>query len=387
MTISSRFNVFPETAALYVHVPFCRHRCGYCDFSLVANRDDLQIQYLKSIELELQQRVTCSQPELQTLFLGGGTPSQLSNEHLKRLIELIAQHWTITDQTEFSIEANPFDLTDEKLQQMNSLGINRISVGVQSFDDDVLTTLERDHKASSLPTRLTQAREIIGNLSIDLIFAVPGQSMASWQHTLDQALAIAPDHLSTYGLTFEKGTSFWSRREKGTLLQQPEALEAEMYELAISKITAAGFLHYEVSNFAIPGKECRHNLGYWTGKTFAAVGPGAAAFDGTTRATNHRSFFTWMKRLNSGSSPVTDLDELTTEERAREQLVVGLRLRQGIERTEFLERTERDYFELAGEELQELIDQQLLSWDAESNRLCMSEKGLLLADTITVALI
>ncbi len=210
--------------SVYVHVPFCKHRCGYCDFTLVAGRDDLIEAYLESLAIELRR---VEKPvEIDTLFFGGGTPTHLSPAELARLFRLIRERYSLADGYEFSVEANPANLSDEIVQVLADFGVNRVSLGAQSFDVQALQVLERDHTPAEIAAAIERLRRAgIKNVSIDLIFGVPGQSLAGWSDTLSQAIALGPTHVSAYGLTFEKGTSFWSRREKGILAQSDEELE------------------------------------------------------------------------------------------------------------------------------------------------------------------
>ncbi len=256
--------------AAYVHVPFCRRRCGYCNFTVVAGRDDLVADYLRAVELELRQLQTPR--EVDTLFFGGGTPTQLSPAALESLCHLAREWFPLADGYEFSVEANPADLDDAKLAVLQAAGVNRLSLGGQSFDDRKLESLERDHRCNQLQRALDRCRPRFASLALDLIFAVPGETLEVWTADLQAAIAAGVDHMSTYGLTFEKGAAFWGRRQRGQLQPLDEELERAMYETAIDVLTAAGLEHYEVSNFARPGHRCRHNEVYWRGQSYFAVG-------------------------------------------------------------------------------------------------------------------
>ena len=300
--------------AAYIHVPFCANRCGYCNFTLVAGRDDLIDRYLEAIGSELAWLGT-PRP-VDTLFFGGGTPTQLPPDRLARLIAT-ARHWfPLADGYELSIEANPADVTDDRLAQLAELGVSRISLGGQSFNSTKLSRLERNHTPNQLSAAVTIARRWMRSVSVDLIFGVPGESLAVWQHDLKTLLALEPDHVSTYGLTFERGTAFWSRLQQGQLARLDEELEAAMYAAAIDTLTAAGLEHYEVSNFARPGHRCRHNEIYWAGGGYYAAGPGAARFVDGRRELNHRSTTTWLRRVLAGQSPVAESEVLPPIDRA-----------------------------------------------------------------------
>lgn len=326
---------FPSAA--YVHVPFCRHRCGYCDFTLVAGRDDLISAYLQALEIELS---ALDRPRpVQTLFLGGGTPTHLPPGALAQLLRLV-RHWLplmhdSSTAPEFSVEANPAGLDDERIALLSQAGVNRISLGVQSFDPRHLATLERDHTAHDVADVVARLQPHFANLSLDLIFAVPGQSLSEWEATLAYAIDLAPQHISTYGLTWERGTSFWSRRLHGALAPLDEETELAMYNAAIDCLAAAGYEHYELSNFARPGFRCRHNQVYWSGDAYYGFGPGAASYIDGVRRMNHRSTTTWLQRVLSGRSGLHEEERLNDEARAREAIMLGLRQRDGIDLARF----------------------------------------------------
>ena len=362
----------------YIHVPFCVHRCGYCDFTLVAGRDELMGDYLRAIEIELS-RVE-GRPKLETLFFGGGTPTHLPPDSLRALIELIRSRFDFAPDLEFSVEGNPADLSDETLGVLFEAGVNRLSLGAQSFDDAMLKTLERDHQAADIADCIARAQASIPNISLDLIFAVPGQSLDLWQQTLDQAIALQPTHLSTYGLTFEKGTAFWTRREHGELQQADEELERDMYALAMDKLEAAGLAQYEISSFARSGFRCRHNQVYWNGGEFFGFGPGAASYLDGQRILNHRSVTTWLKRTLAAESAVGEVESLSPEDRARELLVLGLRQTDGIDSADFAQRSGVEVRALAGEALDRLLKQGLL--EEAAGRIQLTLEGRFLADSV-----
>jgi oxygen-independent coproporphyrinogen-3 oxidase len=364
--------------AAYVHVPFCRHHCGYCNFTLVAGRDDLVEDYLRAIELEL---AALGEPrEVDTLYFGGGTPTHLAPDALAQLLETVLRWFPLAPAGEFSVEANPSDVTDEKIDLLADSGVNRLSLGGQSFDAAKLAILERDHDAARLRVACERARRRMRSVSLDLIFAAPGETLESWRRDLAAALELAPDHVSTYGLTFERGTPFWRRLSAGQLARLDEEAERAMYALAIDTLSAAGFEHYEVSSFARPGHRCRHNEVYWSGEGYFAVGPGAARYVEGRRETNHRSTTTWLARVLSGASPVAETEMLAPEARAREFLVFALRRLEGIDRRRFLERTGFELDRLAGGTLARFVSLGLLQDDGERVRL--SREGLFVSDSL-----
>jgi oxygen-independent coproporphyrinogen-3 oxidase len=367
-----------EPRSAYIHVPFCVHRCGYCDFTLVARRDDLIDAYLEALAIELAR---LERPrEVDTLFFGGGTPTHLPAPQLARLLTLARQWFPPAAGAEICVEANPAGLDDAKVAILADAGVNRVSLGVQSFDTRMLELLERDHRGADIPAVVARLRPAIPNIGLDLIFGVPGQTVALWRDTLTAALALEPTHVSTYGLTFEKGTAFQSRLDKGLLHRCDEELERVMYALAMDELPRAGCEQYELSNFARPGFRCRHNEVYWAGQPFFGFGPGAARYAGGRRELNHRSVTTWINRVLAGHSPIADAEELSPEGRARELVMLNLRRCAGLSLTEFREQTGFDFRELAGDALPRHLRQGLL--EELEGRVRLTREGRFLADTV-----
>ncbi len=361
-------------------MPFCRHRCGYCNFAVVAGRDDLAPAYLKALATELSWLETPRPVE--TLYLGGGTPTRLVAPQLAELLTLARRWFPVLPgvEPEWTVEANPGDLSESSIALLAEHGVTRISLGVQSLNAAKLTKLERDHTPEDVQRVVSQAKSAGLAVAIDLIFAAPGETFAAWQDDVEAALALEPSHISTYGLTYEKGTTFWSRRDHGDLSELEDDLQRSMYEHAIDRLAEAGFEHYEVSNFARPGRRSRHNEAYWTGREWHAAGPGAARFVAGVRETNHRSTTTWLRRVGTGESPVEDREELTGEELARERLVFGLRRLEGVRRDDFKNQTGYEIEQLACEPIERLAETGLLFDDGQTVRL--TRDGLLVSDAL-----
>jgi oxygen-independent coproporphyrinogen-3 oxidase len=372
-----------SSRAAYIHVPFCRHRCGYCNFTLVAGREDLIEAYLEALERELSW--LGGPHEVDTLFFGGGTPTHLAPAQLERLLAIARRAFPLAAGGELSVEANPIDMDEAKSGVLAAAGVTRISLGAQSFDEQKLRLLERDHTAADIARAFRFARPFAESLSLDLIFGVPGESLEDWRRDLESALALSPDHVSTYGLTFEKGTVFWNRLSHGELQRAEEEVERQMYELAIDMLTAAGFEHYEVSNFARRGHRCRHNETYWTGGQYYAAGPGAARFVAGRRETNHRSTTTYIARVLAGQSPVAESEQLGPEDAARERLVFGLRRLEGIDLAAFATETGYCAGDLGGAALDSFVDQGLL--DLSASHLRLTRRGLVVSDALWPALL
>ncbi|HZZ29944.1 MAG TPA: radical SAM family heme chaperone HemW [Pirellulales bacterium] len=367
----------------YIHVPFCRHRCGYCNFTLVAGRDDLIEPFLAALEKELS---WLGQPrEVETLFLGGGTPTQLKGRLLQRLLQTVLR-WHPPASSgpggvcEFSVEANPADVNMEMASILADHGVTRVSLGSQSFHADKLRMLERDHRSKDTCHAVEIVRSLGMKVSLDLIFGVPGESLADWQSDLAAALLLAPNHISTYGLTFERGTSFWSRLEHGQLAKVEEETERKMYAMAIDCLTEASFQHYEVSNFAQSGNRCRHNEVYWTGGEYFAAGPGAARHVNGVRETNHQSVTKWLHCMEHNQSPVAERECLPPEGKARELLVFGLRRLEGVRRDRFTAKTGYEIDTLVGKPLRGFITAGLLHDDGM--RIQLTREGLFVSDSL-----
>ncbi len=369
---------FSSPRAAYIHVPFCVHRCGYCNFTVVADRNDLVGPFLQSLAKELSW--LCEPREVDTLYFGGGTPTYLSRSQLKQLCDTVLAWHPLAEGYEWTVEANPGDLDEDRLQVLADVGVNRLSLGAQSFRSEKLKILERDHRAGDIRNAVFLAQQAQMQISLDLIFAAPGETLSQWQKDLGEATQLKPDHISTYGLTYERGATFWSRLGRGEIISVPEELERDMYLLAIDRLAGEHFEHYEISNFAQPGRRSRHNETYWSGEGYYAAGPGAARYVNGVRETNHGSTTTYLKRVLSGASPVAERECLDQEQQAREQLVFGLRRLEGVSRHPFVERTGLRLDDLAGNEIAGYVDTGMLADDGETVRL--TRQGLLVSDAL-----
>lgn len=369
---------FPPPRAAYVHVPFCVHRCGYCNFTVITGRDDLIEPLLAGIETELSW-LGMARP-VDTIYFGGGTPTYLSPAHLLQLCEVALKWHPLAEGYEWTVEANPGDLDPKKIQTLSAQGVNRLSLGSQSFRSEKLTLLERDHTADDICSAVELSRQSEIGVSLDLIFGTPGETLAQWESDLTQAIRLEPDHISTYGLTFERGTQFWNRLQHHDLIPVAEELERDMYLMAIDRLAEAGFDHYEISNFARPGHRSQHNETYWSGQGYFAAGPGAARYVAGVRQTNHRSTTTYLRRVQRGESPVAEEERLDDIARAREVLVFGLRRIAGVERTSFATQTGFTLEELAGEAIRRFVDLGMLADDGE--RIELTREGLLISDSL-----
>lgn len=370
----------PPVEAAYIHVPFCIHRCGYCDFTVIVGRDDLLDVYLECLEADIRSVLAEPHP-VTTLFIGGGTPNYLPAKQLERLFQILQRWLPLRDGGEYSIECNPEDFDQERMEVIAAAGVNRVSMGVQSFNQSHLKTLERGHSPETVAKVFENLRSLgFGNVSLDLIYAVPGQTLQDWMDTISSAIQLQPEHVSTYGLTYEKGTQFWTRRMKETLEQAEEELERSMYAAAMSQLSAAGFNQYELSNHSREGFACRHNQVYWNGRPYYGFGPGAAAYLGGERTTRYRSVTGWIKRIQAGESPISATEVLSDELAAREAVMLGLRQTAGIERSEYSKIHGCEIRDLAPDAFDAFIESGLL--EIHEGYVRLTHAGRFLADSV-----
>lgn len=315
---------------LYIHVPFCTRRCSYCDFSIAVRRVVPVDDYLRGIKSELNGRPDIANA-LDTVYLGGGTPSRLGPDGIRRLMDLVRARHGIESDAEVTIEANPEDITADAVRAWADSGVNRVSVGLQSFDDRVLRWMHRVHTAEGGRAAVDAVRDGgIGNLSVDLIFSLPDELGRDWEDDLEQALALDPPHISLYGLTVEPGTPLGRWTARGDITQGDEDRYASEFLLADVKTASRGYRHYEVSNFAKPGMEARHNSSYWTGAPYAGIGPSAHSFDGENRSWNVSAYTDWLRKLEGGAPVVASTEKLDEGNRASEKVYLGLRTDSGL---------------------------------------------------------
>jgi oxygen-independent coproporphyrinogen-3 oxidase len=400
--------------SVYVHVPYCARKCPYCDFNVHVVRSIPEARYVEALLREVDgasRDDTWRGRRVATVFFGGGTPSMFSADSFGAVLDRLDERFGLEPGAEVSLEANPEDFRrrnaaaaaggdagggaddgGRKLAALRAAGVNRLSLGAQSFAPHVLRTLGRMHDAADVEHAVRAARAGgFHNVALDLIFGVPGQTIDGWRHDLERALALGPDHVSTYGLTYEEGTPLRRRRDAGKIAALSEDDERAMYELAIDTLTAAGLRHYEISSFACDGREARHNLAYWSGGDYLGIGAGAHGFAGTCaegragggrglRYENLRAPELYMERSPAARAWSERLDERM----ARMELVlVGLRRIEGLEERDLVDSASGGV-EATSAALEELIGRGLLR--REHGRVALTREGLLLADAVTARL-
>lgn len=361
---------------LYIHIPFCVRKCRYCDFLSFSTGQESRAAYLKALREELKKWGPKAGP-VDTVFIGGGTPSVLEEELIRELGQAIREHFDLSACREFSIEANPGTLTEEKIRAFREIGVDRVSLGVQSLDDRLLAALGRIHSAEEARESVRMLRKGgINNINLDLMFALPGQSLEDWEETLEEALALEPEHLSFYGLTLEEGTPFMEEWRAGRLRMPDEDLDREMYHRALEILKQAGYHHYEISNAAKPGNESRHNLKYWTMADYLGCGLGAHSYRNGLRFGNTETFSDYCEQ----DDKVRWTHENSEKDTREEMIFTGLRLVEGLSKTLFYKKTGQDLSEVYRPAIDKMVRQGLLEETDAVIRL--TGKGLDLANTV-----
>jgi oxygen-independent coproporphyrinogen-3 oxidase len=385
-----------EPVSIYLHIPFCRHRCAYCDFNTYAGQEERIPAYIKALCDEIRQ-VAGKAPRketVHTVFFGGGTPSLLSCDQIDEILGALRACFELTPEAEITLEANPGTTSQEYLTGLHQIGVNRLSMGMQSASPEELRMIERQHSFEDVIRSIEWARLAgFNNISLDLLFAIPGQSMESWRQSLERALDLKTEHLSLYSLTIEEGTPFFKWMEKGLFMPTDEDLAADMMEYAAERLEQAGFEHYEISNWARGGDvryECRHNLQYWRNQPYYGFGAGAHGCVGGYRLSNALWIGDYVQKMKTEterpypfSSATVDQTELSEWVSMQETMMVGLRLiHEGVERAEFSRRFGREMDEVFGGEVDKLVGQGLLEWADAGSRLRLTRRGRFLGNRV-----
>ena len=378
-------------AGLYFHIPFCMQKCTYCDFyslPLIGNgvtgAEGMVARFFHALERELAALPPDFAPH--TIFIGGGTPTALTRSQLVQFLDLLRRHVSLGAVTEWTVEANPGTLDADKVAVLHAGGVNRISLGVQSLQDDVLRRLGRIHTAAVAQQSFALLRAAgFDNLGVDLMYALPGMPMAAVLQDLRGLLTWRPEHISCYALAIEPGTPLAGQQTRGEITEVPDEEQARQYHAIRRELVAAGFCHYEISNFAEPGRECRHNLNYWRGGDYIGCGPAAHSHLAGRRYANVENLEEYCRRLEAGRSPCDFEEQLPPEAKARERLVIGLRLLEGVDLVEFERQTGFAVPLLAGPALERLIKLHML--ELKTGRLRLTERGLFISNRILAELV
>jgi oxygen-independent coproporphyrinogen-3 oxidase len=386
-----------DTLDLYLHIPFCQTKCAYCDFTVVVGRARRQGDYVAALIDEIRSWGRAVAPwgaRTRTIYFGGGTPSLLDPDQVAALLEACRASFRVEEGAEVSLEANPGTLDLARLRALRGAGVNRLSVGVQVFDDDLLRTLTRLHSADDARRSIADARAAgFDNLSVDLIYGLPGQDAAGWRKTLDEAIALGTDHISAYGLTIEPATAFGKKLRNGELSPIDADLAADLYELTDDMLGAAGLRRYEIANFARPGRECRHNLTYWRNEPFLGLGTGAHSSTVVGRFGDHRQLNRYLDSVAGWDGPAFEapfvpaaggpigwVEALDPATQRAETAILGLRLTDGLDLASFESRFGESALDRWAAEIDELMAIGLL--DTVEDRLRLTPRGRLLGDEV-----
>lgn len=390
--------------SLYIHMPFCRHRCHYCDFITTTGQEDKIGAYIEAIKKEL--RIVITQKinfSIHSIYFGGGTPSIIPAEHYVNVIKRIRSSGLVTEDCEISMEANPGTISPAYLEGVRRAGINRLSLGVQSTDPFDLQRLDRIHDINDVLKGIRDARKAgFDNINLDMIFALPWQGLDGWRRSLDRALALHPDHFSLYSLIVEPGTPLNTWYQRGLIAVQDQDLEAEMYELAMVTLEKAGFEHYETSNWARKEDtfdfKCRHNLQYWRNAPYFGIGAGAHGYVNNIRTENVHSLGQYLQKMAAEGqpplpfpqSPATKTSETVDRlTQMKDQMMLGLRLvSEGVNRQAFMNRFSEDMAGVFASEIESLSEKGLVEWaDGDKKALRLTRRGVMVANQAFMAFV
>ena len=377
-----------QPLGLYIHIPYCIHKCGYCDFNSHPIKQDEMDHYIDALVVEMKHyaKIYTNTNIIKTIFLGGGTPTTLNPFQLERILKECVNEFTIASNAEITIEANPATVGIELMKSIRTMGYNRISIGVQSFDKAELKLLDRAHGPKEIHSTVDCARKAgFDNLSLDLMFAVPNQSLSSWENNLNKALEKNPEHLSTYNLTIEQGTAFSKLQSNGKLIMPEDGHQLELYKKTIERLTKKGFHHYEISNFARQGKECKHNITYWENTNTLGLGAGASSYINGTRFKNINLPAHYIRQVKEKKIAVEHSETLELRQAMGETIMLGLRLLQGISIHQFEKRFQISFINLFRNIISALKEKELVI--IEKDYLRLSQKGLFWADSVTLEFI
>ncbi|MGH9870925.1 MAG: radical SAM family heme chaperone HemW [Pyrinomonadaceae bacterium] len=377
-----------KLAGVYIHIPFCRSRCSYCDFATSMHNADAAERYIRAVISEIESWRMVEPPEtVDTIYFGGGTPSLLSPAQLEALLNVVHQRFTVVANAEVTMEINPGTMMQETLCAFRGLGVNRASFGVQTFADAELARLGRSHSAEDARQTFSCLREAgFDNVSFDLIAGLPGQTMAGWRTNLDEAFALRPEHLSFYLLEVHQGTPLANHIKIGLQPKPDEDLAAEMYEVMLDKAVASGYEHYEISNLCLPGLQSRHNTKYWTAAPYYGFGCSAHSYDGESRRwANERDLVRYMEMIETSGTATVDETRLTEVDRQAEAVFLGLRMMQGFSFAEFSRTFGADLREKHEQDLMRFREAGLIECNGDLLRL--TRAGALLSNEVFAAFV
>ncbi|MEK4486526.1 radical SAM family heme chaperone HemW [Psychrobacillus sp. FSL H8-0484] len=367
---------------VYIHIPFCHQICNYCDFNKFFFHNQPVDEYIESLGKEMALWTDdLKKAKIETIFIGGGTPTSLSLEQLERLFTLIHMYIPMEQVIEFTSEANPDEITLEKMQLMRKFGVNRLSMGVQTFDQDLLKVLGRTHSNEHVYEVIEFAKQTdFPSISIDLMYGLPNQTMEQWKASLQEAFRLKIPHISAYSLLVEPKTIFYNLLSKGKLSLPGEDLEAEMYGYLLDEMKQNSYLQYEISNFSLEGKASQHNLLYWNNDEYIGLGAGAHGYVNGVRYSNHGPLKKYMQTIDSGEKPLMMQKEVTQIEKMEEEMFLGLRKNAGVSLERFEERYGQTLPQVYGEQLEELLRKELIKM--ENNFVKLTTRGRFMGNEV-----
>ncbi len=368
-----------QVAGIYLHIPFCKSRCTYCDFYMGTNESHIDA-FVEALSMEATLRRGETRDPIGTIYFGGGTPSRLQRHHFERIFDTLYGHYLIEADAEITVEANPDDLTEEYVAMLASLPFNRLSIGIQSFDDKELHALSRRHTAREAIDAVKRCQQQgFHNISVDLIYGLPGQTIAVWQRNLALALALEIQHISSYHLIYEERTRMYRLLQSGRITPVPEETSTNMFAMLIDQLTVAGFIHYEISAFAKEGFFSRHNSSYWKDVPYIGLGPSAHSYDGTNRSWNVRSILRYNKGAKNGQFE-REKEQLSPQERYNEFILTGLRTIWGIDLRELEKRFGKEFLDYCRRNAQPFLERGVIR--QEGSKLTLTREGIFISDGI-----
>lgn len=370
-----------KNIGIYIHIPFCVSKCIYCDFTSITDKKKIEKYFNYLLEEIKMYKSILKEYKIKTIYIGGGTPSFVNEKYIKKVINEIKKYNDFSDDIEFTIEVNPGSINEEKLKEYISLGINRLSIGLQSTNDNMLKTIGRVHTFHDFKEKYSLARRLgINNISLDLMFGLPSQELNDFIKSIERVIDLSPEHISAYSLKVERGTKLYDLVKNKKLLLPTEELDRKMYEILINKLESNGYNLYEISNFSKKGYESKHNLSYWNRKEYLGLGISAHGFISDERYGNENSFEKYFKKIDQGKKPINEINKIYEDEALFEEIMLNLRLTKGINIEEISRKYSIDFLKEYNEIIEELLNDGLIK--IKDNYLFIPKEYLSLSNSI-----
>jgi len=371
----SKYLNYHSPFGIYIHIPFCESKCNYCDFYSIKYKKKYVNKYMDFLikEIELYSK-KLKNKKVKAIYLGGGTPSLLTPSEIEKILNIIYSNYTVLEDIEISMEANPESLNENKIKEYKISGINRLSLGVQSFLDNELKFLGRIHNVKKSISVINNVKKYFDNFSLDLIFAIPDQKLEDFKYSLNKSIEFNPKHISLYNLQIEKGTPFYQMLKEDRITEITEELDYKMYNFAINELKKNGYQHYEISNFAKQDYHSKHNLLYWNYKPYLGIGPSAHGFNGKNRYYNIKDIASYINKLAKNEFPIKEIINLTQKELISEMMFMGLRLISGVSKKDFQDRFDITINEVYEDTIKKLKKEGLIK-ENEQN-IYLTKKGI-----------